>query len=189
MYKHVVEIPFGSPVFDFSTGKDLSEVITGDYGIGRFNEKRPGMYQGFQSDDNRDIHMGVDLFVPAGVIVRAFHNGEIIDVDNNDQVGDYGYTITAQHTLEDGRDIFALYGHLGAATLDITKPGDLVSSGQQIAIVGSFDENGNWPPHVHFQLSWVKPEFCDMPGVVNDHQLEEALKIYPDPRLVLGDIY
>ena len=52
-----------------------------------------------------------------------------------------------------------------------------------------FHENGGWEPHLHFQLSYQEPETHDMPGVVAPSDREEALQIYPDPRLVLGTLY
>ncbi len=59
-------------------------------------------------------------------------------------------------------------------------------------IIGHFgdeSENGGWEPHLHFQLSLVKPETHDLPGVVTKEERKSALKKYPDPRLVLGPIY
>ena len=52
--------------------------------------------------------------------------------------------------------------------------------------MGSEEENGGWPPHVHFQLSLIEPEECDLPGVVSEENHDIALKIFPDPRMVLG---
>lgn len=42
---------------------------------------------------------------------------------------------------------------------------------------------------VHFQLSLLEPETHDMPGVVASSQHAESLRIYPDPRMVLGPLY
>ncbi|MEL0101236.1 MAG: peptidase M23, partial [Euryarchaeota archaeon] len=67
--------------------------------------------------------------------------------------------------------------------------GDIVDEGQIIAKVGSKDENGGWEPHLHFQLSWSEPKNNDMPGVVSIEDRDSALRIYPDPRIVLGPIY
>ena len=58
-----------------------------------------------------------------------------------------------------------------------------------MATVGNNTENGGWPPHVHFQLSLIEPKTCDLPGVVSEKNHEMALKIFPDPRLVLGNLY
>ena len=58
-----------------------------------------------------------------------------------------------------------------------------------ICWMGDKDENGGWDPHLHFQLSLIEPETHDMPGVVSPEDREQALRDYPDPRLVLGPIY
>ena len=69
------------------------------------------------------------------------------------------------------------------------KVGSQINAGELIAKVGSEEVNGGWPPHVHFQLSFIEPETYDMPGVVEKENRELALNIYPDPRLVLGSLY
>ena len=65
----------------------------------------------------------------------------------------------------------------------------VVSAGQVIGWLGAETENGGWPPHVHFQLSWERPETHDMPGAVDPADRAAALKRYPDPRLVLGPLW
>ena len=69
------------------------------------------------------------------------------------------------------------------------KGGDMVKEGDVIAWFGAFEENGGWEPHLHFQLSLIEPETHDMPGVVAPEDRDQALKDYPDPRLVLGPLY
>ena len=55
--------------------------------------------------------------------------------------------------------------------------------------IANESENGGWEPHLHFQLSIIEPETHDLPGVVSIQDSAIALKLYPDPRLVLGPIY
>ena len=62
-------------------------------------------------------------------------------------------------------------------------------SREVIGWFGDSTENGGWEPHLHFQLSLVEPTTHDLPGVVAPEDREQALKKYPDPRLVLGPIY
>ena len=64
-----------------------------------------------------------------------------------------------------------------------------INSGDVIAKIGSESENGGWPPHLHFQLSLEEPETFDLPGVVEKSEIKSALKKYPDPRIILGDLY
>jgi peptidoglycan LD-endopeptidase LytH len=187
-YHQVIKFPNPPVVFDLSLA-DIETVTAGsEWGIGKYNEKRAGVYKQFYHG-NRDIHVGVDLFCPAGTPVHAFADGELHLFANNDMPGDYGYTLIYKHTLENGETIFSLYGHLGAASLKDKVVGQKVHSGAVIAWTGNNTENGGWKPHVHFQLSTTAPNVCDMPGVVADNQLEQALLLYPDPRIVLGPIF
>lgn len=89
--------------------------------------------------------------------------------------------------------LWGLYGHLDKKTVMTAKrwkPGDKVRRGELIGKMGDVRENGGWSiPHVHFQLSVDPPESHDMPGAVSALQRYEGLVKYPDPRLVLGEIY
>ena len=61
--------------------------------------------------------------------------------------------------------------------------------GEELATLGDKDVNGGWNPHLHFQLSWIKPVTFDLPGTVNNRDRAAALRAFPDPRLVLGPLY
>ena len=67
--------------------------------------------------------------------------------------------------------------------------GQEIKKGEIIGWMGDRNENGDWPSHVHFQLSVNRPDTHDMPGVVSVNDIAKALASYPDPRLVLGDVY
>lgn len=82
-----------------------------------------------------------------------------------------------------------LYGHLSALSVADKAPGQRVFAGETVGWMGDYEENGGWPPHVHVQLSLEEPDTHDMPGVVTKEDREAALKIYPDPRIVLGPLY
>jgi hypothetical protein len=55
--------------------------------------------------------------------------------------------------------------------------------------LGGQHENGGWAPHVHLQLATEATDGIEMPGVVTPEDREGALRTYPDPRLVAGDLY
>lgn len=42
---------------------------------------------------------------------------------------------------------------------------------------------------MHYQLSLIKPATHDMPGVVATAQHAQALRDYPDPKMLLGALY
>lgn len=184
----VVELPEEYDVYDFTSGYDAARTLNHSYGIGRYNEKRGGMYHHELFGNTRNIHVGIDIGAPVKTPVHSFFEGEIFLTGNNNQPGDYGFTIITKHIF-DGIELYALYGHLSAQSIANKAPGDQITKGEVIAWIGEKHENGGWNPHLHFQLSYAKPITCDMPGVVAEVDLEKALLTYPDPRLVLGPLY
>jgi murein DD-endopeptidase MepM/ murein hydrolase activator NlpD len=190
-YHPVIPLPPDYEVYDFTQNYDPGRSRSSPYGIGKYNEKRRNMYTEplfGNGSEARDIHMGIDIAAPVNTPVHAFYNGEIFLLGNNAQPGDYGYTLITCHFF-DGRALFALHGHLSARSIEGKSPGQKFAAGEIIAFVGAPHENGGWNPHLHFQLSWEEPRVCDMPGVVSEAHREQALRIYPDPRLVLGPLY
>ncbi|HSX16137.1 MAG TPA: peptidoglycan DD-metalloendopeptidase family protein [Candidatus Saccharimonadales bacterium] len=187
-YHPVVELPENYPIFDLRRGTIPEVVGDREWGVGLYNELREDVYSQFYHGD-RIIHLGVDLFGPAGTPVHAFADGEILMTGINDKAGDYGPTIICKHRLHDGTIIYALYGHLATKSLAGKVPGQAIKAGEIIAWIGKTHENGGWNSHAHFQLATEPPEVCDMPGTAAPGQLESALKRYPDPRTVLGPIF
>jgi len=184
----VIILPEEYWVYDFSKGIDPDFVCPFPYQIGRYDETRPGMYDFELFEGGRNHHVGIDLGAPVGEPVHSYARGVVFSKGVNPEAGSYGPTIIVQYELE-GKPIWALYGHLSHDSLEMVKVGDVVEEGQIIAKVGSKDENGGWEPHVHFQLSWSEPKNNDMPGVVAIEDRDDALRLYPDPRIVLGPIY
>jgi murein DD-endopeptidase MepM/ murein hydrolase activator NlpD len=146
------------------------------------------MYNQDLFEGARNIHMGIDIGAPVGTPVKSFYQGHLAYMDYNSAKGDYGYTLVTKHRIGD-KDLFALYGHLSAPSLENKKLGQEVSKGEVIAWVGDKHENGGWNSHLHFQLSWKDPQKADMPGAVSDKDREESLLMFPDPQLVLGKLY
>jgi murein DD-endopeptidase MepM/ murein hydrolase activator NlpD len=187
----VIHLPADYEIYDFSLGYDSNRILKSPFGIGRYNEKRNGMYGAdlFQGAEGpRNIHMGVDIGAPVSTPVHAFWEGEVFLFGYNPAPGDYGNTLITKHLL-DGREIFALFGHLNSASIANKRAGQTFSAGETIAWIGDKHENGGWNPHLHFQLCMEAPTICDMPGVVSERDREKALRLYPDPRLVLGPLY
>lgn len=187
----VIDLPERYDVYDFTQGYDAERSRGSAYGIGRYNEKRKGMYVTdlfTGGEEPRDIHVGIDIAAPVGTPVRAFFDGKIHLAGINPAAGDYGGTVITEHRLGE-RVIWALHGHLSHKSVEGKKSGDSIRKGDVIAWVGAPEENGGWNPHLHFQLSWVRPEKCDLPGAVSDKDRANALLIYPDPRNVLGALY
>ena len=187
-FQNIIDLPDNVYVYDFESNNKFQET-SNSFSIGKYNEKRPNMYEGdLFEKTNRYIHMGIDIGAPIGTAIKSFYDGEIFSFKYNSFKLDYGYTIMTKHKLKN-QIIYALYGHLSKSSIKDKKIGQIIYSGDILAYVGNEQENGGWPPHVHFQLSLVEPEECNLPGVVSEEHHDLALKVFPDPRLVLGKIY
>ncbi len=133
----------------------------------------------------RSLHLGTDVWVPAGTPVAAPLAGTVHSLADNNNFGDYGPTIILAHELE-GVKFFSLYGHLTRTDLVGLAPGQAVAAGQVIAHVGPHPENGDWPPHLHFQLmADMQGRWGDFPGVAPPSEQAYWAQLCPDPMLVL----
>ena len=189
----VIRLPAEYEIFDFSQQNyDPNRYRSHEYGIGKYNERRMGMYTSELFTQNpeamRDVHMGIDIAAPVDSPVYAFSEGKIFCAAVNPAEGDYGGTVITEHE-QNGVRLWALHGHLSHASVKGKQAGTPFSKGDVIAWVGSREENGGWNPHLHFQLSLDEPIVCDMPGAVSVSNRDQGCLIYPDPRLVLGKLY
>ena len=157
-------------------------------GAGGYLEYRRGMYTSELFGGERIVHMGIDIWGPAGEPVFAFADGRIWGFRDNNKPLDYGGTIITAHEIGD-QTVYALYGHLSRASLQGLEQGMPVTRGQRLGWLGDRSENGGWVPHLHFQISLQEPSEPDMPGVVAPQDVESAAAIYPDPRIILGPVY
>lgn len=158
------------------------------YGIGGYMEHRT-LYASSElfntADEPRRLHLGVDIWADAGTPVYAPINAVIHSFADNDHFGDYGPTIILKHQL-DGLELYTLYGHLNRESLKGLSVGDIVAKGTQIAVFGNEDENGHWPPHLHFQLMFdMEGCYGDYPGVGRYSEKDKYLKNIPDPNIIL----
>lgn len=124
------------------------------WGLGLYGENRTvyatAQFADAASPERRTIHLGIDVFAPAGTPVHAPLPGRVRHLTYNADPLDYGHTLILEHDL-DGARFFTLYGHL-AATLPGLHPTGTVEAGQIIAHLGDWPENGGWAAHVHFQI-------------------------------------
>lgn len=159
------------------------------WAIGRYDELRPGMYTTALFEPGRHLHVGVDLGGPVGTAVHAFWSGRIVHAGYNPADGDYGHVLVTEHRLAHDALLYALFGHLSAASTARWSPGERVERGQVLGWLGDRHENGGWAPHVHLQLSWDRPATHDLPGTVHAADRDRALARYPDPRRILGPLW
>jgi murein DD-endopeptidase MepM/ murein hydrolase activator NlpD len=174
-------------VFDALVDEMLTEQ-NATVGIGGYLENRV-IYRRSphfaDATEPRSLHLGVDIWVPAGTPVAAPLAAVVHSLADNNNFGDYGPTIILQHELE-GVAFFSLYGHLTRTDLVGLAAGQAVAAGQVIAHVGPHPENGDWPPHLHFQLmADMQGRWGDFPGVAPPSERDYWANLCPDPMLVL----
>ena len=162
-------------------------------GIGRYDEARgiylSGLFGAGERpvDERRTVHLGIDLFVPAGSPVHAPLAGIVHTLANNTAPQDYGPLVILRHETDDGGSLFTLYGHLTEDTLEGLEVGQRVAPGQRIARVGAPPTNGGWTPHLHFQIVLdLLERNADFPGVAHASQRAVWTALSPDPNVLLG---
>ncbi|GHA54371.1 peptidoglycan DD-metalloendopeptidase family protein [Pontibacter akesuensis] len=135
--------------------------------------------------ESRNLHLGVDVWLEAGTAVFAPLDGTVHSFQDNDNFGDYGPTIILQHKLEEVT-FYTLYGHLSRTSLEGLQDGKALKKGEKIAEVGPFPENGNWPPHLHFQvIRDMEGRYGDFPGVAASSDRAKYKALCPDANLIL----
>ncbi len=136
------------------------------------------------SEEPRTLHLGVDIWGAVGTPVKAPLEGVVHSTGNHPEYGNYGATIILQHSLED-TVFYTLFGHLSFADLQL-KPGDMVAAEQVFAHLGPPEENGHWPPHLHFQvMADLQGHIGDYPGVCAPSKVDFYRLNCPDPGLML----
>jgi len=160
--------------------------LNGRIGIGKYNENRTIYNQsGLFSTEARTVHLGIDLWVKKNTSILAILDSKIHSFHNNNHFGDYGPTIILEHE-ECGLKFYTLYGHLTEDSLNGIDKGQIIRKGKQFAKVGSEKVNGNWPPHLHFQIILdMQGKEGDFPGVASATDRQKYLKICPDSNLLL----
>jgi peptidoglycan LD-endopeptidase LytH len=158
------------------------------YGIGGYGELRTlyARSKHFDTEDEpRRLHLGTDIWGPPGIRVMAPLDGLVHSFAFNHQDGDYGATIILTHNL-DGLGFHTLYGHLSLNSLKNLQPGIRIKKGEVFSEFGMRFENGNWPPHLHFQIIFNMDGWeGDYPGVCKYSEKEKWLVNSPDPDLIL----
>lgn len=161
-------------------------------GIGRYDEARllyaGEAYQGTPGEhpERRTVHLGLDLFMVAGSPVFAPLAGRVHSFANNASRLDYGPTLILQHDPPGAPAFFTLYGHLSEDTLAGLFPGLPVAKGQRIGRIGAPPANGDWPPHLHFQIvADLLGRHGDFPGVAAPSRRGVWLSLSPDPNLLV----
>ncbi len=133
----------------------------------------------------RRLHLGVDIWGKPHTPVMAPYGGIVHSFAFNDRPGDYGATIILTHQLN-GVSFHTLYGHLSLNSIKALREGESIEAGDVFADFGIPAENGQWPPHLHFQVIKEIGDYRgDYPGVCALSGKDHYLNNCPDPDLIL----
>jgi murein DD-endopeptidase MepM/ murein hydrolase activator NlpD len=192
--------------------KNNAKVAYGGYNEIRNLYKRSAAFNDLNTEE-RNIHIGLDLWIKAGTPVLAALDGKVHSFLYNNIVGDYGPTIILEHQIEthikkhfssdemkkwvpdnqnlnifseENQTFYTLYGHLSLESIVSLKVGDFFEKGTTIATLGDSSVNGDYAPHLHFQIiKNIEDNFGDYPGVCSKNNLNYYLNNCPDPNLLL----
>ena len=160
------------------------------YGLGSYLEKRSvyatPQFADVASPEWRTMHLGIDVFAPAGTPVFAPLAGRVLHLTYNADPLDYGHTLILEHDAG-GVPFYTLYGHLGASLPTLLAKGDSVAPGQLIAHLGDWHENGGWAAHIHFQVmtDMLDQNSGNFFGVGHESLMDVWSEICLDPNLIL----
>lgn len=164
--------------------KNNGKVAFGGYIEGRALYQRSPIFNNDLSPE-RNIHIGLDLWIEAGTPVLAALDGKIHSFKNNTDLGDYGPTIILEHEIENQK-FYTLYGHLSLESIEGISIGKFFKKGEYLARIGNSEVNGDYAPHLHFQIIQnIEDYWGDYPGVCNTNDLNFYIENCPDPNLLL----
>ena len=152
----VVTAPLaGAPVLDWTPGSAGTGTPPAELpALGRYLEER-AIYtaEAFATEDpaeRRTVHLGVDVFLPAGTPVLAPLDGVVHDV----ALAPRSRSTTAAWSCSSTAPATACRSSRSTATSSRWRspPGDPVARGEEIGRLGTEAENGGWAPHLHLQL-------------------------------------
>ena len=177
----------GQLIFD-ELQKKNAVYAYGGYQEDRAVYKRSPLFAS-SNEQARSIHLGTDIWAEANTPVYLPLGVRIHSFRNNDNYGDYGPTIILEHQLGDTR-FFTLYGHLTADSLEDKSIHMPLRAGDVLCRIGDAPVNGDWPPHLHFQvIADMQGWSGDFPGVCTKKEKLRYERICPDPGVFFPKLY
>ena len=169
-------------------GSDASHPWIGRYGEPRLVYTDAAFRTGRHgAADRRTVHLGVDVFMPAGTAVHAPLDGVVEVVEYRDRALDYGGMVILGHVTPEGDRFSSLYGHLAREVTNQLKVAQRITRGETLATLGTAEENGGWSPHLHLQLALITDGMeRDWPGVADPDDLALWSGVCPNPAALLN---
>lgn len=166
--------------------KNNAKVAYGGYLETRNIYRRSTYFNDTNPETERNIHLGLDLWIAADTPIYTPLDAEVHSFKNNTNFGDYGPTIILKHNINT-IEFYTLYGHLSLASIENLSVGQLFKQGDQIAALGDASVNGDYPPHLHFQIiKDLQGYVGDYPGVCSRVDFGFYEGNCPDPEVFLG---
>ncbi len=164
------------------------DVWLGCYGEPRLIYTAPEFRKGrWKASNRRTVHLGIDVFAPAGKDVRAPLAGAVAFSANRAAALDYGGLVILRHETPEGDAFHTLYGHLDPDSITGLGVGQAVARGAKFARLGAANCNGGWAPHLHFQLALSLAGMNDdWPGVADPDDMALWGAICPNPAALLN---
>ena len=127
-------------------------------GLGPWGERRiiytaPFFESVLAKGTRRNVHLGLDIFAPAGTEMFTPLAGKVVAAAINPEPQDYGGLLLLEHEPEPNLRFWTLWGHLEHASVRERRIGERLEAGAFVARLGNEAENGGWVPHVHLQLT------------------------------------
>lgn len=151
-----------------------------------YNTKR-FEWHGPNGVEYRNIHLGVDFWVPTQTPVAAIFDAVVVISHPNDFHKDYGPLLVLKHIVNQV-EFFTLYGHLTLESLKLSPKGKKIKKGDVFAHIGNETENGHWAPHLHFQIiTDLLGETENYNGVAFPSEIETWKKRCPNPSVLFKE--
>lgn len=165
--------------------KRNAQVAYGGYAEKRNLYSRSTYFKNQDKNTERNIHLGLDLWLGAGSQILSPLDARLHSFANNTNFGDYGPTLILEHQINDVI-FYTLYGHLSLDSIQDVTLGQEYQAGDCIAKLGDSSINGDYAPHLHFQIIRNIGDFKgDYPGVSSNTDLEFYLDNCPNPNTLL----
>jgi murein DD-endopeptidase MepM/ murein hydrolase activator NlpD len=162
------------------------------FGIGGYNEyrelySRSRVFDSEAGEEPRRLHLGIDIWGKPYTAVMSPWEGIVHSFAFNNYFGDYGATLVISHNIQ-GISFHTLYGHLSLNSIKNYREGENVRKGDIIGEFGIPMENGQWPPHLHFQVIIDMEDWRgDYPGVCETFRRRKVFRKLPRSRFDIAD--
>ena len=134
--------------------------------------------------ERRNIHLGLDFKKKKKTPVHALLDGEVVCVTEDAFHKGYGGLLILKHRVADFH-FYTLYGHNTVKSVRKHPIGSTIKKGEQIAVLANAAENGDWVPHLHFEIMLSRLDYTDdFPGVAFESERAIWKSICPDPNLL-----